>query len=365
MDVIQIVLIAVTAVLAVMFTWAVCRIRELKQQLYATREVEEISHARAVADGFYDNVLEADLTNDVLLGSNCKKLTSQLGLPEGTSFSSCIRTIVEKLVKQKYGAVYAKQFDRETLLDRYEKGERKFSFEFVERADLVHECWTRVTVCLYYSEAAKAVRLVSYVKNIQEEKEREFRLQEQANTDYLTGLYNKRAIEELICALLNEPVSQSVHHAMMIVDVDCFKQINDTIGHPGGDKVLALVAGSLKKQLDPGDIIGRIGGDEFLIFLRDTSSAEAVRKKMRNLAASMAGPQVHAQFGIGITLSIGAALCPEHADHFSDLFGAADSALYYVKEHGRNGAYLYQDADLCTEFQSESHNHSFERWRTR
>lgn len=319
MDVIQIVLIAVTAVLAVMFTWAVCRIRELKQQLYATREVEEISHARAVADGFYDNVLEADLTNDVLLGSNCKKLTSQLGLPEGTSFSSCIRTIVEKLVKQKYGAVYAKQFDRETLLDRYEKGERKFSFEFVE----------------------------------------------QANTDYLTGLYNKRAIEELICALLNEPVSQSAHHAMMIVDVDCFKQINDTIGHPGGDKVLALVAGSLKKQLDPGDIIGRIGGDEFLIFLRDTSSAEAVRKKMRNLAASMAGPQVHAQFGIGITLSIGAALCPEHADHFSDLFGAADSALYYVKEHGRNGAYLYQDADLCTEFQSESHNHSFERWRTR
>lgn len=318
------------------------QIKALQCQLSSMREVDEVRHARAVADGFYDNVLEADITNNTLLGDNCKKLIAQLGLPEDATFSDCIAAVVKKIVKEEYQELYLEKFKVETLLAQYARGEEKFYFEFEEKADLVHYCWTRVAVCLYYSETGQAVKLVSYVKNIQEEKERELRLQEQANTDYLTGLFNKRATEEKVHGILSAENSQQCH-ALILVDIDRFKQINDTIGHLGGDKVLHMVANILREHFDTKDIIGRIGGDEFLIFMRNCTSAEAVEEKLKSLMTVTSLPHIQAQLGVRLTLSIGVAMCPEHADQFIDLFAVADSALYHVKEYGRSGYYLHHE----------------------
>lgn len=337
-NLIAMLLICLIALTVTLF-YTTYRIKVLRHQLFTERELDEVSHARAIADGFYDNVLEADLTHDMLIGKNCRKLAGQLGLSPDTSFSSCIEAIVKKMVKEKYRALYRENFDRDKLLERYARGELKFSFTFEEKTDTVHYCWTRVTVCLYYSETSHTVKLVSYVKNIQEEKEREFRLSKEASTDYLTGLFNKRAIEQSIRDILMQDDQVPRRHALLIVDIDYFKQVNDTIGHMGGDKVLCAIARLLKGQSGEKDLVGRIGGDEFLIFMRDCESAQSVENRMKTLVDAAASPDMEALLGIAVSLSIGGA-CARREDDFHDLFARADEALYHVKTHGRNGGCL-------------------------
>lgn len=293
-----------------------------------------------MSDGFYDNVLEADLTNNTLLGHNCKQLTSQLGLPSDASFSDCIEAVVQQLIKEECRALYRENFHRETLLARHAQGQTRFTFIFEEKSALTPYNWTRVTVFLYHSNVNQTVRLVSYVKNIQEEKERELRLQEQANTDYLTGLYNKRATEERISTILNAHGGDKLCHALLIVDVDHFKHINDSIGHQGGDRVLRAVAHLLQAELGASDILGRIGGDEFLLFLQDCKERKNVELMLDRLSGLSALPDIETQLGVALSFSIGAALYPEHAQNFFELFAAADRALYYAKEHGRNNCHM-------------------------
>ena len=94
-----------------------------------------------------------------------------LGLPESASFSDCIDTIIDKMVLSEFRKTYRAAFNIETLLERHKNGEKMFSFEFIEKADLVSQYWTRVVVCIYYSEVSNSVKIISYVKNIQKEKE--------------------------------------------------------------------------------------------------------------------------------------------------------------------------------------------------
>lgn len=308
--------------------------RHMQTSLDVEREVDVIQRSRAAAEGFYDNVLEADITHDRLLGQNALALTELLHLPSDASFTVCIDAILDQFVKEPYREQYGKNFDRQTLLDRFAAGEKKFSFEFEERADLVRYCWTRVTVCIYYSKASDAVKIISYVKNIQAEKEKELHLQQEANTDYLTGLYNKRAAEPMACRILDQCRGSGC--AMLIVDVDHFKQVNDSVGHVGGDALLWMTAQFLQRQMDPADLVARIGGDEFLILMRNCAEAAAACEKAAQLIRLCAEMDTAAYQSIPLTLSIGIALCPAHADHYTDLFNLADSALYEAKRKGRN-----------------------------
>lgn len=336
-------LIVISALLSFELILAKKKIREMEKNMSIDQEREEMSRSHAIAELLYDNVLEADITHDVLIGSNCKKLIAMLELPEDASFSACIEEVVQKFVKEEYHTLYYNSFNRENLLNRYAMGEHRFSFEFVEKSDLVNYCWTRVTVCIYYSDVSKAVKIVSYVKNIQEEKEKELNLIRDASTDYLTGLYNRHAVEKMICNAIEQNNRLSVNHALIIADIDNFKLINDAIGHAAGDKVLRMVADILKAQFSNGGIVGRIGGDEFLILIENCKNKEEVIHKLRELTDRIAEQNMKECMYITLSLSIGAALYPLQADSYNDLFAIADAALYHVKRNGRNGYYMYND----------------------
>jgi len=160
-------------------------------------------------------------------------------------------------------------------------------------------------------------------------------LQNAATTDQLTGLLNRRAMEERLEAELSRAVRHQLRTSVVMFDIDRFKQVNDTLGHQAGDRMLALIGEVLRQQCRTLDAVGRIGGDEFLVVLPMTTSEEAlafVARLQRRLAAI---EQTHPEFGRP-TLSLGIAECPRHGTSFSEILAAADSALYRAKRAGRN-----------------------------
>ncbi|HEX5386352.1 MAG TPA: sensor domain-containing diguanylate cyclase [Gemmatimonadales bacterium] len=156
-----------------------------------------------------------------------------------------------------------------------------------------------------------------------------------ATTDELTGLYNRRALEERLAAEISRSLRHQLHTSVLLLDLDRFKVVNDTMGHAAGDRLLVLLANVLRKQCRALDVVGRLGGDEFLVILPMTKPVEAQVFVARVRASLAELWQSHAAFGRP-TLSIGIAEAPVHGTTVDALLAAADTALYRAKRGGRN-----------------------------
>jgi diguanylate cyclase (GGDEF)-like protein len=160
-------------------------------------------------------------------------------------------------------------------------------------------------------------------------------LQSAATTDELTKLYNRRALEERLGAEISRSLRHQLRTTVMLVDLDRFKSVNDTLGHAAGDKLLIEVAGVLRRECRTLDVCGRLGGDEFLVILPMTRPEEAMVFVSRVQAGFARLEQLHPEFG-ACSASFGLAECPEHGTTVASVMGAADAALYRAKRGGRN-----------------------------
>lgn len=154
-----------------------------------------------------------------------------------------------------------------------------------------------------------------------------------AATDALTGLPNKRAVNDTLKRLLAQASRTVSPMAMLLLDLDHFKHVNDQYGHPAGDQALANVGAALQGALRASDVAGRNGGEEFMVLLPDTDAAGAARtaEKIREAIAA-----IRPAYGEQLTASIGVAAFPEHATTAERLERLADAALYVAKRAGRN-----------------------------
>lgn len=166
-------------------------------------------------------------------------------------------------------------------------------------------------------------------------------LKNKADKDSLTGLLNRMAFQEQATEYLTGPDSRP--SAVLILDIDDFKEINDVCGHLTADTVLIEMAAALRRSFRLRDLVGRIGGDEIMVLLKDIQSPEAVSKKIRAAQAAAAKCGVRLQLERPVTCSVGAAMSPEDGTDFSELYRKADEALYQVKAAGKNGLMLYQN----------------------
>lgn len=165
------------------------------------------------------------------------------------------------------------------------------------------------------------------------------RYKRKADLDQLTQLYNKNAMEQLGKHHLS-CIEENKIITLYVIDLDHFKEANDTHGHQFGDEVLKTFAANLKKIFRASDAVGRFGGDEFLVLIIMMPNEEVVLRKAKEIHQMAREVQVNG-VPAGITASIGIAVAPDQGKDYETLFQAADKALYTVKKNGRDGYSLH------------------------
>lgn len=190
--------------------------------------------------------------------------------------------------------------------------------------------WLRLSVETAVDEADKPVFAVGKIEIIDDEHREKEQLVARAQQDSLTKVLNAATTRQRIIERLQKASDGSA--ALLVVDVDHFKEVNDTRGHLEGDRVLKSVAQLLKSNFRGSDIVGRPGGDEFMVFMGDAKGSKSLRAKCERVRAIVSQ---EADEGGRVTVSIGAALTRK-VESFDDLYRRADAALYKAKREGRD-----------------------------
>lgn len=171
----------------------------------------------------------------------------------------------------------------------------------------------------------------------QQLRQRNQQLKIEAETDKLTGLLNKKAMENL-CADYLQSLTENETAALYVIDLDHFKEANDTYGHQCGDMILQIFANSLQEIFAENAYVGRFGGDEFVILLKNPGEENFVADKARKILKVAKNIFIEGM-NIKITASIGAVTVSAAAE-YEKVFALADKAVYFVKENGRNNFHI-------------------------
>lgn len=193
------------------------------------------------------------------------------------------------------------------------------------------------------SRIARALELEELRKNLADRLEKKTQevtdMKNKSQKDALTGLWNRSYIEETVNTLFAE----GSEGAILMIDMDNFKAINDNYGHIAGDRVLIMFADTLRQYCDNNDILCRIGGDEFVAFVRSAESKAEISNLAGDILSDLSRKLEECKFDTNSSVSIGISQFPADGKCFKELYNAADKALYYVKQNGKNSFHFYCD----------------------
>ena len=198
--------------------------------------------------------------------------------------------------------------------------------------------WCKHHYATVDDESGTPIRMVGHLVNIDAQHRKTERLLHEAQSDALTGLYNKAAIRDLIEQILADAPQHS--RAMLMLDIDNFKGVNDQLGHLFGDAVLMDVAAKLKRLFRNDSVLGRIGGDEFIILLPPACDAQSAAKSAESICDAFRHTYLGEKSDYKISCSIGVVQADIH-DSYDTLFHKADLALYQAKALGKDQYVLY------------------------
>ncbi|MDR2175133.1 MAG: sensor domain-containing diguanylate cyclase [Synergistaceae bacterium] len=191
----------------------------------------------------------------------------------------------------------------------------------------------------------KFSRLVGVSVDIQERKEREELFSHRAMHDVLTDLPNRELFNDRLKSSIEFAKRNRSHLAVIMLDLDYFKQINDTLGHQAGDALLVEIAARLRKSIRESDIVSRFGGDEFAMLLAfGEKEWYGLINALRRILSSLKKPFWFDEKKLSIASSMGISIAPDDGDNPKELLKRADDALYHVKSSGRN-AYAFWKPD--------------------
>lgn len=202
-------------------------------------------------------------------------------------------------------------------------------------------CAVQLSWVALHDDTGNVVQSIGFMRDLTAQHVAQKRIKEFAYSDVLTGLPNRLLLSQRVDAAIAAAQQQAGGFAVLFLDLDRFKIINDSLGHPFGDRVLQLVAARLQTCLRQTDMLCRLGGDEFVIYLHggDATVAEGVSRRILD---EMLRPFMLDEMGFSIQCSIGIALYPHDGMSLDDLIKQADTAMYRVKDRGRGSYGFYQ-----------------------
>ncbi|MEG1500961.1 MAG: diguanylate cyclase, partial [Clostridiales bacterium] len=203
--------------------------------------------------------------------------------------------------------------------------------------------WSRIDLSISFDELGVPSRLIGFMSDIDDIKKQSEILASKVQTDPMTGLYNKVAMATLANKIIDEhPYGR---HALIVLDIDNFKGINDTLGHAFGDVVLIEVCTKLKTLFRSNDIVGRMGGDEFAILMKNVPDTSGVLKKATELSGVFRQTYAGEKEDYKISCSMGIIMIEDKSENFEALYRKADAALYQAKQRGKDQFVLYREQD--------------------
>jgi two-component system cell cycle response regulator len=244
-----------------------------------------------------------------------------LGLKDYDGLRLCSQLRSVERTRQTPLLMIADMEDRQKVLRGLDLGVNDYLSRPVDRNELVARVRTQM-------------RRVRYAEALRDNVQASIEL---ALTDPMTGLYNRRYLETHLAAMLEQSVRRGRNLVLMILDIDHFKSVNDSYGHDCGDEVLIQFADRVKRVVRSADLLCRIGGEEFIVIMPDTSLslAQTIAERVRGSVQAELFPIEKGAWAIPVTVSIGLAQTTPDADPDA-LFRRADKALYRSKNEGRN-----------------------------
>lgn len=205
---------------------------------------------------------------------------------------------------------------------------------------IIELIWTDSPI---FDENGNVIQIISFGTDITDHKKLLRRLNELAYYDTLTGLPNRIMLKNEAGKLIKEAESNNIKLGLLYIDIDNFKQINDTLGHDAGDDFLIHLANILKKENKDGNILAKLSEDEYAIFLYDVKDREDIIYKTENILKAIRQPWCIDKEEFIISASIGISVFPDNGRNFSDLMRSANMAMYNIKGKGKNGYSFYED----------------------
>ncbi len=303
----------------------ITELKRIEQQSSRKLEFQDALIAKALL------VVKVDLDTGCLLEMNGKECQGPYTEFLDEKIISRVRGSDRKSVSKKLGL--------ENLRSKFRKGMDSVQFYFMMELDGKRKWVT----CIGYAHPTKHSKIILIFQDVDRQKRKEIALQQQAERDGLTGLYNAATTRKKIEGALAYGYLTDEKQVFILFDLDNYKQINDTFGHTCGDQVLIDVAHMLQKRFRSSDIIGRMGGDEFVILLRNIRSYQYAESLIQELCQMI--HKTYGQDGKEVTLSasVGVTWAPVDGHSFVELYQKADIALYQVKKKTKNGYQHYQE----------------------
>jgi len=204
--------------------------------------------------------------------------------------------------------------------------------------------WVQTDKIPYRDKDGRIIGIVGFAIDITESKQMEDKIKHMAYHDSLTGLPNRKLFSDRLSIALAQARRNQEILGIVMLDLDNFKDVNDTLGHDGGDLLLQEVARRIKAALREGDTVARFGGDEFVLIIPDLKGKENALQVVKKIADSLSNPFFIDTHQLLVTASIGIAVYPDDGTEETILLKNADKAMYEVKQMGRDGCRLYNKA---------------------
>lgn len=254
----------------------------------------------------------------------------------------CEAAIDSIVDRESDGAEFYRQFTPQYLHEIYEEGKSSIAFEYQRRMTDDTIRWVRNEVRFLVDVDSGHLCVMLSAKDIETIKQEEQELVVAARMDRMTMLLNRETSMEYIRHTLLEDAEKS--HALFMLDVDNFKQVNDTWGHQAGDEFLMRLAKAVKECFNESDIIGRIGGDEFFVLMKNCGEKAVIEKKAQRLLETIRKICVGYE-ELELSGSVGISRYPQNGKTLEELYAKADVALYEAKRGGKN-QFVICEADL-------------------